>query len=183
MPNFLKNVSGKTIIIGDLKISWSPNRVINLDDLDADKLIKHFDTIKDNMERGWLVSVDKKGNPIKKMEVTVEKVRGRKQKLAEGMTQVMEYAERKNNPDFNLNEMNEVGSKTIMHGKYELRQFVMLHHFTAMNILKKEKWIEDDLEDLKLIRRHDHRKGIKDFLDGIILKLEAESDINGYWKE
>ena len=66
MPNWLKNVSGRTLVIGDLKLSWPKEHVFDMDDFDNERLVKAFEAIKYNIEQGWLVPVDRQGNLIKK---------------------------------------------------------------------------------------------------------------------
>jgi len=173
MPQFLKNVSNKTLYFGDLQLVWPRDRIYDIDKFDVDRLSKAVGAFKEMIDRGWLVGVDEQGNLMSSEINVTEEIKTKKQKKIEGVIAIKEYVHKKRIGDaFDPNELRTLGEKDILRGKIKLRDFLELHNGKAMQMLKSEQWTIDDVEDLKMISRHDHRKTIHSYSYQIAFRLE-----------
>ena len=171
MSNYIKNVSGRTIIISDLNMVWAMNKVFDLDDIDNELLAKGVDSLQNIVDKGWIVPCDEDGN-VKSNKVSIRKVSEERKKELEQRMEIVEYANKRDEPDFDPDELKKIGETFVLGGKVRLKTFLLMHHSSAMRILKSERRTLEDLEGLKLIYRHDHRRAIHEYLRGLIWRIE-----------
>ena len=167
---FLKNVGKRTILME--KIVWPSDRIIDLDLLDDDLLSKNASAIMNNLDKGWIILVDETGKPVKAavdVNVFIEK---RKSKLLSERMALVEYAKKSDSQEFDFEELKKVGEKFVLRDKIKLRSFLEAHHEKCSVLLKSEKWTIDDIDDLKLLHRHEHRKTLHNLLRNAIWKIE-----------
>ena len=157
--------------MGALNLTWIPDRIFDLDEFDNERLIKAFDVIKNNIESGWLIPVDEKGNPVKR-KITASAYVSKKASVAEEAMSVIEYEQTKDKKDFDPDELNTVGNTVILGGKYMLRPFLLMHHTRVIQQLKNHAWTMEDIPELELIKRHEHLSSVKAVITKIIWELK-----------
>jgi len=171
---YFKNVSEKKIIIGDLNITWIPNKVINFDKIEINE--DSMEVLKRLIDQRWIILCDEDGNSISTALTSVsdllEEKRKKKERLIEEKIQLVEYAARKGDDAFNPDELKNAGDVYILHNKIKLKSLLNMHGQAAKKFLKSEKWTLADLDDLKMVLRNDHRPMTVKYLRSVIWHLE-----------
>lgn len=173
---FFKNVSRKNIVIGDLNITWAPNKVINFGRIDINESV--MDVLKQLIDQGWIVNCDENGEllltptSISKISDIRARKESQKEKLMKDRMHLIEYARKKDDPNFDPDELKKLGDVFVLKDKIKLKSLLNMHVKSAKKLLMAEKYTMDDLEDLKLIMRHESRASIIRYVRSCIWHLE-----------
>ena len=182
MPRFLKNVSGRTIIIGDLNMTWGKDKVYDIDIFDKVKLIQAQDILRNNVDCGWLLPVDGDGKPLTSYDVNVVK-----QKVGDVCDKSVEYASGVSDDDSDVSELldkveakykgkyelNRIGEKVLFNFD-TLKRLLLTPHTDLLILLNKMDWEEQDLEGLYLIYKHHANAKVKAKIRKIFKRLDVE---------
>ena len=175
MARYLKNSSGKSLVIGELNFSWLKDRVYDIDTFDKILIIKAQDVLRTLIDCGDLKPVDKDGNLLG--PVTVEEVYIEDEYLG-GMDYIengdkVEYADDIENGEKYI--LNRVGGRMVFH--MDTLKRVLLMHFNELQpVLTQTAWEVKDMEDLKLVRKFHNSYSVKKTITEILKKLEVEQE-------
>ena len=178
-----RNDSGKNLLFGDIRFIWMNQRTYYiheiLDDVSDSKAIKVLEQIREFVEQKWLVHVDDQGNIIGGTTVETSDYIKKKREIIKNTIEIVEYSHKLEKGEvFDKKELKNFGEQYILQGKATLREFLEMHNSSALSLLKKNKWGLGDIDDLRMIYRHEHRKQIKQYISNTVMSIKKKEENN-----